>query len=368
MKKLVGGGTMSIVNQTIPRALRRLGYTTEQIDEIVAYIDDAEDDPRRAAPRCRARAGVRLLDGRQHHPLRGSRADDGGGAAVPLGRDLQDGQHARGRHRRRRRARCTAVVGARPQGGRDLPRQLQGRPAAVDGEEGRRGRCGTPTSTAGDAEVVERIVERVVHQPVRQKLPRTPRGADVRVPGRRLQGLRHRRRVRRRPAGRDLPHGVEAGLDAGRDHGRVRQVDQLRPPVRRAAAGLRRGVHEHALRAGRHDRRSRHPLRQLDHGLPVPPPGARVPDLRRARRARHLLDRRAHCSRRCRASRRPSSRPARAPRSPSDPKSVPSAGELVDADAARSRSSPTPEDNTAGARHRPAADATPRCACSAACR
>jgi ribonucleoside-diphosphate reductase alpha chain len=40
MKKLVGGGTMSIVNQTIPRALRRLGYTPEQIDSIVAYIDE----------------------------------------------------------------------------------------------------------------------------------------------------------------------------------------------------------------------------------------------------------------------------------------------------------------------------------------
>jgi ribonucleoside-diphosphate reductase alpha chain len=40
LKKLVGGGTMSIVNQTIPRALRRLGYTPEQIDEIIAYIDE----------------------------------------------------------------------------------------------------------------------------------------------------------------------------------------------------------------------------------------------------------------------------------------------------------------------------------------
>ena len=42
LKKLVGGGTMSIVNQTIPRALRRLGYTPEQIDDIVAYIDDRQ--------------------------------------------------------------------------------------------------------------------------------------------------------------------------------------------------------------------------------------------------------------------------------------------------------------------------------------
>ncbi|HVX17223.1 MAG TPA: vitamin B12-dependent ribonucleotide reductase [Acidimicrobiales bacterium] len=40
MKKLVGGGTMQIVNQTVPRALRRLGYTDAQVDDIVAYIDE----------------------------------------------------------------------------------------------------------------------------------------------------------------------------------------------------------------------------------------------------------------------------------------------------------------------------------------
>jgi len=39
-KKLVGGGTMSIVNQTVPRALRQMGYSPDQIDEIVAYIDE----------------------------------------------------------------------------------------------------------------------------------------------------------------------------------------------------------------------------------------------------------------------------------------------------------------------------------------
>jgi ribonucleoside-diphosphate reductase alpha chain len=40
MKKLVGGGTMSIVNQTVPRALRRLGYDAGQIEDIIAYIDE----------------------------------------------------------------------------------------------------------------------------------------------------------------------------------------------------------------------------------------------------------------------------------------------------------------------------------------
>lgn len=39
VKKLVGGGTMSIVNQTVPRALKVLGYTKSQIDDIVNYID-----------------------------------------------------------------------------------------------------------------------------------------------------------------------------------------------------------------------------------------------------------------------------------------------------------------------------------------
>ncbi|GIH54921.1 vitamin B12-dependent ribonucleotide reductase [Microbispora rosea subsp. aerata] len=37
-KKLVGGGSMQIVNQTIPRALRRLGYPEEQVEAIVEYI------------------------------------------------------------------------------------------------------------------------------------------------------------------------------------------------------------------------------------------------------------------------------------------------------------------------------------------
>jgi ribonucleoside-diphosphate reductase alpha chain len=39
MKKLVGGGTMSIVNQTVPRALTKLGYTDAQISDVLAHID-----------------------------------------------------------------------------------------------------------------------------------------------------------------------------------------------------------------------------------------------------------------------------------------------------------------------------------------
>ena len=41
-KKLVGGGLMKIVNQTVPMALRKLGYTPVQIDAIVKFIDENE--------------------------------------------------------------------------------------------------------------------------------------------------------------------------------------------------------------------------------------------------------------------------------------------------------------------------------------
>jgi ribonucleoside-diphosphate reductase alpha chain len=41
-KKLVGGGLMKIVNQTVPMALQKLGYSAQQIKEIVEYIDENE--------------------------------------------------------------------------------------------------------------------------------------------------------------------------------------------------------------------------------------------------------------------------------------------------------------------------------------
>jgi ribonucleoside-diphosphate reductase alpha chain len=42
-KKLVGGGMFKIVNQTVPRALRRLGYDSREIQEIVEYLEEHEN-------------------------------------------------------------------------------------------------------------------------------------------------------------------------------------------------------------------------------------------------------------------------------------------------------------------------------------
>src|SRR5467141_2369274 len=50
-KKLVGGGMLKIVNQTVPIALRRIGYTEAQVSEILQYID--ENDTIEGAPHLR---------------------------------------------------------------------------------------------------------------------------------------------------------------------------------------------------------------------------------------------------------------------------------------------------------------------------
>ncbi len=41
-KKLVGGGLMKIVNQTVPMALQKLGYSAPQVKEVIEYIDENE--------------------------------------------------------------------------------------------------------------------------------------------------------------------------------------------------------------------------------------------------------------------------------------------------------------------------------------
>src|SRR6185503_6989341 len=41
-KKLVGGGMLKIVNQTLPLALERLGYPQAQVQDILGYLDRHE--------------------------------------------------------------------------------------------------------------------------------------------------------------------------------------------------------------------------------------------------------------------------------------------------------------------------------------
>ena len=48
-KKLVGGGVIKIVNNTVPAALIKLGYNPDQVNAIVDHIDSSGHHRRRAA-------------------------------------------------------------------------------------------------------------------------------------------------------------------------------------------------------------------------------------------------------------------------------------------------------------------------------
>ena len=130
-KKLVGGGEITIVNKTVPMALDKLGYAPTEVDEVVAFIDERNIDRRRAVRQVGALPGVRLRDRRPGDPLLRPREDDGRRPAVHLRRDLEDGQPARAGDGRRGRPADRRRVAPRREGDRDLPRQLQGRAAAV---------------------------------------------------------------------------------------------------------------------------------------------------------------------------------------------------------------------------------------------
>ncbi len=95
----------------------------------------AQDDRRGAPPLGQPPGGVRVLDGRQHHSLLGPHQDDGCGPAVHQRGDLQDREPPRGGQRRGRRTAAHRCLAPGTEGRRHLPRQLQGRSAAVDHEE-----------------------------------------------------------------------------------------------------------------------------------------------------------------------------------------------------------------------------------------
>jgi hypothetical protein len=127
-KKLVGGGMIKIVNNTVRTALFKLGYKRPG-NAIVSYID--------ATGTIEGAPGLKdehlpVFDC-SFKPAKGTRSIHYMGhvkmmaadAAVHLRRHLEDGEPARERHGRRDRRSLHRILEARPQGGRHLPRRFE---------------------------------------------------------------------------------------------------------------------------------------------------------------------------------------------------------------------------------------------------
>ncbi len=184
-KKLVGGGNMQIVNQTVPRALRTLGYSAKQVDEIVAYIDAEKSilgAPHLSPEHVSVFAcsmGDNTIHYEGHVRMMGAVQPFLSGAIsktvnMPAEASVEDIENL---HMLSWKLGLKAVAIYRDNCKVGQPLST----AKKDGEG-----VDTPTSMSSDyaasadgasgaAQIVERIVEKtvVVHQPIRQKLPRT---------------------------------------------------------------------------------------------------------------------------------------------------------------------------------------------------
>ena len=153
-KKLVGGGLMKIVNQTVPMALAKLGYS-QHAGQGDRRVHRRERDHRRgAAHQGLAPAGVRLRvqagARRAVDPLHGPHQDDGRDAAVPLGRDLQDGQRAEGSDVEEIEQAYIDSWRIGREGGVDLSRRLQAH-AAAEHSKDKENRASAPAPLSAEA-------------------------------------------------------------------------------------------------------------------------------------------------------------------------------------------------------------------------
>ncbi|MBJ7271792.1 MAG: vitamin B12-dependent ribonucleotide reductase [Ilumatobacteraceae bacterium] len=176
-KKLVGGGNMTIVNQTVPRALSQLGYEGPVVDRIVAYIDEnktivgSPDLKTEHLPVFACSMGDNTIHYEGHVRMMGAVQPFLSGAIsktvnMPQEATIEDIEEL---HMLSWELGVKAVAVYRDN-------CKVGQPLSTMKKDGEQG-----SSTGGDAsgaatQVIERIVERVVHQPVREKLPRSRRG------------------------------------------------------------------------------------------------------------------------------------------------------------------------------------------------
>ncbi len=286
-KKLVGGGSMQIVNQTIPRALEKMGYQPEQVEAIVAYIGehghviDAPGlklehyeifDTAMGARSLKPMGHVRMMAAAQPF-LSGAISKTVNLPESATVEEVEDVYMQSWKLGLKATAiyRDNAKVGQPlADGGGKAKKDAADAAAASRRDQGRREGRLRPGPQA-PAEVA-RLPYDVVH-------------------GRRCRGLHDLRCPRRRQARRGLPQARQAGLDPGRRDGRLLDRGVDRPAVRRPAGDLRLEVHQPALRARRPHRRPGRPHGAVADGLRLAPPGPGLPHLRGALGPGHLLRR-----------------------------------------------------------------------------
>ena len=177
-KKLVGGGTMSIVNQTVPRALRHLGYNEDQIADIVAYIDTHKSivGAPHLAPEHLSVFACSMGDNPIHYEghvrmLAAVQPFLSGAVSkttnLPENATVDEIEHL---HQLAWELGLKSIAIYRDNSKVGQPLSTTKKVSASAPVEV------ATVAAAGITQIVERFVEKVVHRPVREKLPRSRKG------------------------------------------------------------------------------------------------------------------------------------------------------------------------------------------------
>ena len=270
-KKLVGGGEITIVNKTVSMSLDKLGYTPSEADEVVAFIDERNTIV--GAPYVKS----------EHYPVYdcaiGDRAIHYMGHVKMMGAVQPFISGA-----------ISKTVNLPEEATVEDVSQLliESWQLGVKAIALYRDNCkvAQPLSGSADKSVAPLLPATPVAQPKRRRVPedRVEVGRKFKVGD--YEGYIHVGLFEDGTPGRHLRRHRQGGHDAGRPHELVHDLRQPRPPVRRAARGVRLEVQPHALRAERVDERCRHPRREVDRRLHLPLDGEEVPHLRAAGRGR----------------------------------------------------------------------------------
>jgi ribonucleoside-diphosphate reductase alpha chain len=176
-KKLVGGGNMSIVNQTVPRALTNLGYEGPVVDRIIQYIDvnktivGSPDLKAEHLPVFACSMGDNTIHYEGHVRMMGAAQPFLSGAISKTVNMPEEAtvEEIEALHMLSWELGIKAVAIYRDN-------CKVGQPLSTAKKDGEKGTADAAAAAGQMTNTVERIVEKIVHQPIRQKLPRSRRG------------------------------------------------------------------------------------------------------------------------------------------------------------------------------------------------
>ena len=262
-KQLAGGGMLKIVNQTVPLALRTLGYSPEEIESIVAHIDKegtiegAADLKAEHLPvfdcAFQPANGTRFIPWKAHIRMMAAAQPFLSGAiskTVNMPKDTTP-EDVADAYREGWRLGLKALAIYRDGSKEAQPLSTKSKSRQGGGEARRRP---APRAPARHAAIDHAQVQHL-----------------------RARGLHHRGAVSRRPARRAVHHHGQGREHDRRPDGLLRHGGVDEPAIRRAAGGVREQVLAHPLRADGLHEESRHPHGQEPGGLHLPLAGDHVP-------------------------------------------------------------------------------------------